>query len=123
MDLKTVVYNGKKVKLYPAYNCEKHAHDIEFRYNRCKNIMYDMENGDTEWIDDTYDKLEKLSDALDEIRSFEGNFYPMTYLPYPLYELAKETIAWAGLERGTHSGKAFADDEDLDLTQQVERGR
>ena len=95
------IYHGKKVKFYPAYNTERHSHDIEFRYNRCRNVMSDMEMGEIKWNDDVYDKLEKLSDVLNEIRSFDGNCYPMTYLPYELYIVAKETIAWAGAERGT----------------------
>ena len=122
--IKYEMINGKKTKLYPAFNTEKHAHDIEFRYNRCKNIMCDMELREIEWDDDTYDKLEQLSDRLDEIRSYCGNYYPMTYLPYPLYELAKETIAWAALERGSHANSVFMnEDGELDLTQEQSKGR
>ena len=76
--IKYEMINGEKTKLYPAFNTEKHAHDIEFRYNRCKNIMCDMELREIEWDDETYDKLEQLSDRLDEIRSYSGNYYPMT---------------------------------------------
>ena len=119
MELKTIIQDGKKVKLYPAYNTENHSHDIEFRFNRCKNTMYGMEMGDIKWDDETYDKLEELCDRLDEIRNYDGNFYPMTYLPYPLYELAKETIAWADNERHSHCHNYEQyDDEELDLTEQ-----
>lgn len=92
MELKTAMYNGKKVKLYPAFRTEAHAHDIEFRRNRLKNEIWDNIN------DPHYDEKSDLIDSLDEILNWIS--FPVTYLPYPLYKIAKETIAWAGCTRG-----------------------
>lgn len=95
--LRTATINGKQVKLYPAFNTEKHAHDIEFRYNRVSIELHDAAVSSEATARDI-ERLEKLHDDLSEILHWVS--YPLTYLPYNLYLVAKESIAWAGMTRG-----------------------
>ena len=103
MAIKTTVIDGKTVKLYPAFNTEAHAHDIEYRRNRLSNEIYAtlFPDWDTEGrytpIKDL-DKAEQLEQDLTEILGWLD--WPVTYLPYNLYSIARETITWAGCARG-----------------------
>lgn len=92
MAVKTVRYNGKLVKAYPAFNTEAHAHDIEFRYNRLHNEIWEDKYRGKE-----LEEAEKMVDDLGEILSWLD--WPVTYLPYNLYQLARETILWADMAR------------------------
>lgn len=94
--LKTAIINGKQVKLYPAFNTERHAHDIEYRYNKVSNELYDACISKESTVQQV-ERLEKLQDELSEILHWVS--YPLTYLPYDLYKVAKETIVWASEAR------------------------
>ena len=94
-------------KLYP-FSVQKHAHDIEFRRNRVKNEMYDMESGETEWNSEVYDKMEALEEALTELLlvvmdSRDGR---VAWLTGKQIALTKETVAWARESRANSLIKA-----------------
>lgn len=104
MAIKTIIIDGKPVKHYPAFNTEAHAHDIEYRRNRLQNEIYaticpwsDEENRYPRLSNSEIEQAEKLIEDLTEILSQLD--WPVTYLPYRLYAIAKETIAWAGCSR------------------------
>ena len=93
-----------KQKLYP-FNCEKHAHSIEFRMNRCYNTMYDMRSREIPWNDAKYDRLEELHDELQDLleammmgRGYNG----ICWLTGKQIGLAKETVAWASETRAAN---------------------
>ena len=94
MATRTETVNGKKVKLYPAFNTEAHAHDIEYRRNKLSNEMVDLRD---ELTADEMEQMEKLEDQLTEI--LERITFPMTYLPWELYCVARDTIGWAATMR------------------------
>jgi len=83
-----------KTKSYP-FSVTKHQHDIEFRFNRVKNEMYDMEHGDIPWDDATYEKMNELSDQLEELMSYVYGSGGIAWIPGHLYGLAQDTVAWA----------------------------
>ena len=95
MDIKTTTINGKTVKLYPAFRTEEHAHDIEFRRNR---VMNELDDNRDSLTTEQYEKMEKLVDDLTEILEYIS--FPTTFLPYNLYQVARETINWAAGARG-----------------------
>lgn len=83
-------------KKYP-FSVQKHAHDIEFRMNRCWNILRDMEMGDAPWDDAKYDSIDKLHDKLQSLLDsvmYNGDGR-VAWLTGPEIALAKETVAWA----------------------------
>ena len=100
---------NKTPKLYP-FNCEKHAHSIEFRMNRCYNIMCDMQMREIPWNDAEYNKLEKLHDDLQDLltammntrRGYDG----ICWLTGKQIGLAKESVAWASETRSASLIKA-----------------
>lgn len=105
MTVRITTIEGKKVKLYPAFNTNAHAHDIEFRRNRLMNEIYasifpetDEMNRYPRLTSDEVEKAERLVSDLGEILGWID--FPVTYLPYNLYTIAKETILWAGEARG-----------------------
>lgn len=84
------------MKRYPL-SVQKHAHDIEFRRNRVRNIMSDMESGEIAWSGGEYDRLERGHGALTELllavlNSRDGR---IAYLTGPQIGLAKECVTWA----------------------------
>lgn len=91
MAIRTAVIDGKTVKLYPAFRTEAHAHDIEFRRNR---VLNDLDDRRDELSDDECERMENLADALTDILCQLS--YPITYLPWNLYQIARESIGWAG---------------------------
>ena len=87
-------------KKYP-FSQAKHAHDIEFQLNRCKNIEYDYFGGDIKLTNEEFDALEERIDALEELLLAiidNGNGY-VTYLTGPQIGLAKEVVGWASNTR------------------------
>lgn len=105
MTVRYTMHNGKKTKLYPAFNTEAHQHDIAFRRVRLQNEIYasyfpetDVEGRYPKLTDAEIDKAEKLVDQLTEILEYTS--FPVTYLPWDLYQIARETIMWAGCARG-----------------------
>jgi hypothetical protein len=89
-------------KTYP-FSGTKHAHDIEFRRNRCFNLMHDMEVGTAPWSEAEYDRLQDLHDKLTDLLlcMHEG----VCQVPGRLYGLAKETVLWAAEARATTAGR------------------
>ena len=90
-----------KPKRYP-FSTQKHAHDIEFRRNRVKNIMFDMQSGEIPMNESEYEKLDALCDALTDLLSAASNSRDgrIVYLTGPQIGLAKETVLWAADTRG-----------------------
>lgn len=85
-------------KLYP-FSVQKHAHDIEYRYNRAKIEMCDMI--DERRINlDTFDKLEELCDNLvDLMHALRNGDGRVCWLTGKQYGLAKECVIWASNRR------------------------
>lgn len=88
------------MKLYP-FSVQKHAHDIEFRRNRVKNIIYDILSGEIKATNAELERLEKLLDDLNDLllavmNSRDGR---IAYLTGKQIGLAKETVLWAGTQR------------------------
>ena len=89
------------MKRYP-FSCEKHAHDIEFLYNRTFCVKHDMEVGTIPMDDSEYDRLILRLDALSELlvavlstRDSRG----IAWLDGPQIGLAKEAVLWAAETR------------------------
>lgn len=87
-------------KLYP-FSTAKHAHDIEYRYNRTHIEMREYEDGESDISFEEYTKLRKLSDNLADLleavlNSRDGR---VCYLTGAQIGLAKECVAWAGTMR------------------------
>lgn len=89
------------MKLYP-FSTAKHAHDIEFRRNRLKNEIYDVESGELIVSNEVFDKMCELEERLTKLLEtvlFGGNGR-VCYLTGEEIALAKETVLWATEERG-----------------------
>lgn len=80
------------MKLYPF--SVSRIHDIEFRRNKIKNTLSDLEAGDISLDAITSAHLEAERDALSEILTShtDGRVY---WLSGRLYGIAKEASAWA----------------------------
>lgn len=83
-------------KLYP-FSTAKHAHDIEYRYNRVKNELCDYFDGELELSNDEFDALCDLKEALTDLleavlNSRDGR---ICYLTGKQIGLAKECVMWA----------------------------
>lgn len=86
----------KDQKLYP-FSTRKHAHDIDFRRDRCVNELRRAEDrGDIRLVT----KLESLRDRLDVIRNkMAGACGAVVYLTGAEWALANECVAWAAAAR------------------------
>lgn len=82
------------MKKYP-FSVAKHQHDVEYRYNKVRNILDDIYDGAVEATSNQVDNYENLLEQLDELRGYVFGSYPVCYLPGNLYGLAIETVAWA----------------------------
>jgi len=94
-------------KLYP-FSVQKHAHDIEFRKNRVFCEMRDIEMGEAEADEATYNQICDLYDALTDLlqavmNSRDGR---VAYLTGKQIGLAKECVAWASNTRANSLIKA-----------------
>ena len=89
------VING--VKHYPAFNTEAHAHDFEYQRNHALNTLDDAHIGLIELSAAEEEKLEDTIEKAEAVLSMLS--FPVTYLPWHLYQFARETIAWAGCSR------------------------
>lgn len=87
----------KGVKYYPAFNTESHAHDFEYQRNHALNTLDDAHHGLIELTAAEEEKLEEVVEKTEAVLSMIS--FPITYLPYPLYQFASETIAWASCSR------------------------
>ena len=83
------------VKRYP-FNMNKHQHDIFFRYNRCKNELYEKEMNGT-ITDEEIDKYEELIEKLGHLLECGCG---IVWLTGKEYGLANETANWASMMRG-----------------------
>ena len=89
------IING--VKCYPAFNTEAHAHDFEYQRNHALNTLDDAHHG---LIDLTPEQEENLEETVKKVEDILSRLsWPLTYLPWPLYQFAKETMAWASCSR------------------------
>ena len=86
-----------KQKLYP-FSLTKHAHDVDFRYNRLFNEISDIECGLTEVSREKYYMMLDLKDAIESLildgfsNTSDGK---VCYLTGKQIGLAKECVAWA----------------------------
>lgn len=79
------------------FSVDKHGHDIEFFYNRVRNHIDDMTAGVEQFDPDKLDKLEELSDQVEELLAhMHGTVVQLTG---PQIRLAKECVMWAGAMR------------------------
>ena len=88
-------------KLYP-FSAAKHAHDIEFRYNRTKNEIGDYFLGEFALSKAEFERLCDLEEELCELLeavlwSSDGR---VCWLTDKQYGLAKECVLWASCRRG-----------------------
>ena len=89
------------MKLYP-FSVQKHAHDVEFFYNRIKNTLYDVESGSVSMSTAEYNRLH---DFLDNrllplyTAMFDSHDGRVTYLSGEQIGLAKEIVLWASEQR------------------------
>lgn len=86
------------MKMY-YFSVRKHGHDIEFRYDRCRN-----EIGRLQLEGKPVPKsLENLADNLNKIRDYTWGASVMcngaVQLPANLYRIAIETVGWAASMR------------------------
>lgn len=89
-----------QAKRYP-FSVQKHAHDIEFRMNRCFNILHDMQVGEIPWNDAEYERIDKLHDELQALLDsvmWNGDGR-VAWLTGKEISLAKETVIWASETR------------------------
>lgn len=89
------------MKTYP-FSTAKHAHDIEFYWNRLRNTINDVDIGDVKMSSEEYDRLCALEESpvlhsiLNKIAGCCG--HPI-WLTGPEIGLAKEIVAWASETR------------------------
>ena len=95
------IING--VKCYPAFNTEAHAHDFEYQRNHALNTLDDAHHGDVELTPAQEAELEATVDKVEAILA--RLTWPVTFLPWPLYQFARETIAWAACSRSAAAGR------------------
>ena len=90
---------SKQPKKYP-FSIRKHGHDLEFRMNRCFCLMHDMEMGEIPMDEKLYDEMEQLRENIQEILLYYVNNQGIAFLPGKLLGIAKESVLWAGIQRG-----------------------
>ena len=94
-------------KLYP-FSVQKHAHDIEYRKNRLFCEMRDIDMGEVEADDATYnrivDQYEAVTELLEAVLSSRDG--RVAYLTGAQIGLAKQCVAWASNRRADSLIKA-----------------
>lgn len=94
----------KQQKLYP-FSLTKHAHDIEYRYNRLKNIEHDYFCEGLELTKAEYNKLEEelelVTKAYEIILTTFSNG-KVVWVDGATLGILKECVAWATTERDSH---------------------
>lgn len=96
------------MKTYP-FSVQKHAHSIEFYYNRLKNTLYDIESGETKATKAEYEKLyDLLHGKVQELYEamFNSRDGKVVYLTGEQIGLAKQIVTWASEERAKSLIKA-----------------
>ncbi len=94
----------KNAKLYP-FSLAKHGHDIEFRYNRLKNIEHDYFCEGLKLTDAEYDKLEKELELVTKAYEIILNTFSngkVVWVDGATLGILKECVAWATTERDSH---------------------
>lgn len=95
------------MKKYP-FSLTKHAHDIEFRYNRLKNLESEYFAGDVCLTNEEFDKLEKelekVTKAYEVILSTFSDGR-VVWVDGKTLCILKECVLWASTERDTHRRK------------------
>ena len=81
--------NSKGEKLYP-FSMKKHGHDLEFAYNHQWLICREMEDGDREWDDRAFERLETIEKAYLKYIGYE-----IVYVTGKNYGLLRDLCAWA----------------------------
>ena len=76
-------------KRYP-FSITKHGHNIEFAYNRLRNTVHAMENGEIPWDDKVVDRLEEVQELYDNCMC-----EPVYFATGKEYSLLQELSAWA----------------------------
>lgn len=91
---------SNQIKRYP-FSTAKHAHDIEFYYNRISNVMSDMESGEIPYEKERYNKLHdmKYGPLQDLMNNMYGACGRVIYLTGEQIGLAKKIVAWASNTR------------------------
>lgn len=91
-------------KLYP-FSIAKHGHDIEYRYNRLKNIESDYFSGEIDLTDIEFDKLEKELEIVEKAYETILNTFSdgrVVWVDGKTLGILKECVAWATTERDSH---------------------
>ena len=91
----------KSQKLYP-FSLVKHGHDIEYRYNRLKNIECDYFDGEIELSDAEYDRLEEELELVKNAYEIILNTHSdgrVVWVDGATLGILKECVAWATTQR------------------------
>ena len=94
----------KNTKLYP-FSIAKHGHDIEYRYNRLKNIEHDYFCEGLKLTDAEYDKLEEELELVTKAYETILNTYSngkVVWVDGATLRILNECVAWATTERDSH---------------------
>lgn len=90
-----------KEKMYP-FSIAKHAHDIEFYYNKLYNTMRDMESGEIPMDEKEYESIYNFYHGeLQELYEmmFNSRDGRIVYLTGKQIGLAKQVVQWASNTR------------------------
>jgi hypothetical protein len=94
-------------KLYP-FSLVKHGHDIEFRYNRLKNIECDYFDGGTELTPEEFNRLETELEAVTEAYKIILNTHSngkVVWVDGETLAILKRCVFWADNERANRNRK------------------
>lgn len=82
-------------KLYP-FSTMKNQHNFDLIHSICFNHMCDMESGEIEWDDKTYEALEEMRQDAEEFFTLP---LPVAWLPYDKWSRATELARIAVMHR------------------------
>ena len=89
------------MKKYP-FSLVKHAHDIEYRYNRLKNIECDYFDGGIQLTEDEYNRLQEelelVTKAYHTILTTHSDG-KIVWVDGETYGILKKCVMWATEER------------------------
>ena len=94
-------------KLYP-FSLVKHAHDIEFRYNRLKNTECDYFDGEIQLTNEEFDRLEAELKAVTEAYEIILNTHSdgkVVWVDGQTLAILKKCVLWADNERANKNRK------------------
>ena len=96
-----------KKKLYP-FSLTKHAHDIEFRYNRLKNLECDYFAGEIELTNAEFNKMEEELELVTKAYETILNTFSdgrIVWVDGETLGILKECVLWAETERDSHKSR------------------